>query len=58
VTSGILGEVEVFDIYGRKQSNVSRVTCNEGEIVLDVSNFPAGIYFLKINNEVVKVIKN
>jgi hypothetical protein len=54
---GALSEVEVFDIYGRKHEG-AKGRKGEGEIVLDVSNLTAGVYFLKINNEVVKVIKN
>ena len=46
---GSLSEVgvEVFDVYGRKQSHVSRVTRNEKNI----SELPAGIYFVKITTE-------
>ena len=40
--------VEVFDIYGRNQSNVSRVTRNE---IIDISDLSAGIYFVKITTE-------
>ena len=49
VTSAALHvtDVEVFDIYGRKQSNVSRVTRNE----TNIAHLPAGIYFVKIFTE-------
>ena len=54
--------IEIYDIFGRKQyfgyaqksSHVSRVTRNE----IDISHLPAGIYFLRVGEETVKVIKN
>jgi hypothetical protein len=39
-------EVEIYDIYGRKQSNGSRVTSHE--ITIDVSHLSAGVYLLKL----------
>ena len=51
-------KLEVFDIYGRKQSHVSRVTSNE----INIAHLPAGVYFVKVYTEqgvvVEKVIKN
>jgi len=29
----------------------------EGEAIIDVSHLPAGLYFLKIDNKVVKFVK-
>ena len=51
--------VEVFDIYGRKQQVESKRQNGEAaeEIVMDISNLAAGIYFLKVGNETVKVVK-
>jgi subtilisin family serine protease len=46
-------DVEVFDIYGRKQSHVSRVTSNE----IDISELAAGEYFVKITTETGVVTK-
>ena len=40
-------EVEVFDIYGKRQSHVPHVTCNE----INISDLPTGIYFVKITTE-------
>ena len=50
--------VEIFDIYGRKQEAESRRQKAEGEMVINISNLAAGIYFLKIDGQMVKVIKN
>jgi hypothetical protein len=46
-------DVEIFDIYGRKKSHASRVTCNE----INISDFPAGTYFVKISTEAGEVVK-
>ena len=45
--------MDVYDVYGK--CHVSRVTCNE---IMDISHLANGMYFLKVNNNVVKVIKN
>ena len=45
--------VEVYDIYGRKQSYVSSVTCNE----IDISHLRAGVYFVKIETDAGEVVK-
>jgi hypothetical protein len=47
VTSDKL-QVEIFDVYGRK-CHASHITRHENDI--DVSHLPAGIYFIKIENE-------
>jgi hypothetical protein len=46
---GALREVELYDIYGRKQKTESRK--EKGEIVIDISTLSPGIYFLKIETE-------
>ena len=54
--------VEIFDIYGRMQKGERTREKGEGEIVMDISNLSAGIYFVKITTEAgivtQKVIKN
>ena len=48
--------VEVFDIYGRKQ----KIILNSQFSILNsinISHLPAGVYFLKIDNQTVKVVK-
>ena len=51
--------IEIFDVNGRKQKAENRRQKAEGEIVIDTSHLPAGIYFVKIitnQGEVVKKI--
>ena len=48
--------IELFDVYGRK--HVSRFTFHNSHIEIDISHLASGMYFLKVNNKVVKVIKN
>ena len=46
-------DVEVFDIYGRKQSNVSRVTSNESlATTINIADLAAGIYFVKVSTQI------
>jgi PKD repeat protein len=54
--------VEIYDITGRKTTPLrmplqSEIGNRKSEIEMDISHFPAGIYFLKIGNETVKVVK-
>jgi Leucine-rich repeat (LRR) protein len=56
-------DIEIFDMLGRLQKVEGRKRKAEsggekGETVLDISRLPAGIYFLKIDNQTVKIIKN
>jgi len=52
--------VEIFDIYGRKQK--SKIVNLKSEMVIDISHLTAGIYFVKVNTGngtfVEKFIKN
>jgi len=51
----ILSNVEVYDIYGRKLSDFNfQLSTNE----IDISNLSSGMYFLKIDGTVVKIVKN
>ena len=43
--------VEVFDVYGRKQKAESRKQKAESEMVLDISHLSAGVYFIRISTE-------
>jgi len=56
-----IGEVEVFDTTSRNVFS-TKARRHEGankndEIVLDISHLPAGIYFLRVGNETVKIVK-
>jgi len=44
-------EVEVFDVFGRKQKAESRRQKAEGEVVVDISTLQAGVYFVRILTE-------
>ena len=48
--------VEVFDVYGKKLSSNHLITSSSNHQI-NISHLSAGIYFLKIDNEMVKVIK-
>ena len=53
-----MNNVELFDIVGSKIPTLKTASgMSENEIGLDFSHLPAGIYFLKFDNKVVKVIK-
>ncbi|MCL2311688.1 MAG: T9SS type A sorting domain-containing protein [Firmicutes bacterium] len=53
-----ISDVEILDITGRRQKAESRMQNAEGELVIDISHLKSGIYFLVINNQTFKVIKN
>jgi len=49
--------IEVFDINGKKQKTESRKQKAEGEIVIDISHLPAGIYFVKVLTEQGEIVE-
>jgi hypothetical protein len=55
-------DVEVLDVFGRKQKAEGRRQKAEGKILLNISGLAAGVYFVKIRTDagevVRKVIKN
>jgi len=53
----IINNIEVFDIYGRKCHSLP-VTCHSSLVTINISHLPNGIYFLRIDGQTVKVIKN
>jgi autotransporter-associated beta strand protein len=52
-----LQSVEVFDVSGRKVKGEGRREKGEGEVVIDISAFASGVYFLKIETEAGVVMK-
>jgi PKD repeat protein len=52
-----MGDVGVYDIYGRQQKAESRRQ-KADEVVLDISHLAAGVYILRVGNGVFKVVKN
>ena len=49
--------VEVFDVNGKKQEAKNRKQKAEGKIVIDISLFPTGIYFVKVFTEQGEVVR-
>jgi len=50
-------DIELFDIMGRKQTII--INCQLSIVnSIDISHLPSGMYFLRVGNETVKVIKN
>jgi len=58
VTSDALhvSNVEVFDIYGRKLSSNHLIPSPSNHLI-NISHLPAGIYFVRIDNKIIKVVK-
>ena len=59
----IISNVELFDIYGKLllslQSSLSPeiTTVGERSRTIDISHFANGMYFLKVNGKVFKILK-
>ena len=52
-----MDNVKIYDIIGKVIDNYQLSIVNS-QLIIDVSHLPAGMYFLKINNEILKIIKN
>jgi hypothetical protein len=53
-----IGKIEVYDIFGRIQKVESRRSqIAPSQIEINISHLPSGIYFLRVENEVVKIVK-
>ena len=48
-------EVEIYDIYGKK--HVSHFTFHNSHIEIDISHLANGMYFLKVDGKMMKVVK-
>ena len=54
-----VASVEVFDIYGRKQKIEYQISdIGQSDIQINISHLLSGIYFLKVGNETVRVVKH
>ena len=62
-----MNNVEIFDIYGRKQicdmrlsdmrqSEIGKSEIGKSKIKINISHLPVGIYFLKVANETTKLV--
>jgi hypothetical protein len=52
----LIGDIQIFDTAGKMCYQISQQE-NDGTNTFDISHLPSGIYFLKFNNETVKVVK-
>jgi len=43
--------IEIFDVFGRKQKAESRRQNGEREVILDIANLSAGVYFVRLTDE-------
>ena len=50
-------DIVIFDIYGRKQKIEGRKKKEEGEVLMDISELSAGVYFLRIRTEQGEVVR-
>jgi endonuclease/exonuclease/phosphatase family metal-dependent hydrolase len=51
-----VSDIDIYDIYGKKISSHHLITSSSHHLI-NIAHLHAGIYFLKIGNETVKVIK-
>jgi len=52
-----IDNVEIFDVFGKKQLSIINYQLSIVNSI-DISHLPNGIYFLKIDNRMIKIIKN
>jgi len=51
-------EIEVFDVVGRKLLSHTSLTSHSSPLIeIDISHLAGGLYFLKIDGKVFKVVK-
>jgi Leucine-rich repeat (LRR) protein len=50
-------EIEIFDVLGRKQNVVAKYILPSTEATIDISHLQAGIYYIRINNKLNKILK-
>ncbi|MCL2131440.1 MAG: C25 family cysteine peptidase [Lentimicrobiaceae bacterium] len=55
--SEMSGEVEIYDVVGRKYNVGAKHILPNEEIEIDISHLANGLYFLKIDGKTVKVVK-
>ena len=49
-------DIQIYDVVGKLLQ--SKIVNLQSEIVLDISHLASGLYFLKVDNAVVKIVKN
>ncbi|MCL2131579.1 MAG: T9SS type A sorting domain-containing protein [Lentimicrobiaceae bacterium] len=56
--SEMRGEIEVFDVVGRKLLSHTPLTSHSSPLIeIDISHLASGLYFLKVDGKTVKVVK-
>jgi len=50
-------QFEIYDLMGRVVSQLSNGKLSNSQLTIDIYNLQSGIYFLKVNNQVIKFIK-
>ena len=53
-----INNIEIFDVAGRKVETLRATSLQNNTITIDISHLANGTYFLKINNQIIKIIKN
>ena len=53
-----MGEIEIYDVVGKRVGATHALPLQDGNITIDISYLTNGMYFLKIGNRTVKIIKN
>jgi len=55
--SGVVGEVKVFDVLGIEHPATVWHPSTEGNVRIDVSALPQGVYFVSVGDKVIKFVK-
>jgi len=50
-----MGDIEIYDALGKLQNAERKI--KDKEMVINISHFACGVYFLKLNGDVYKVVK-
>ena len=53
----IMNNIEIYDIYGRKVETRHATSLQDNSIRIDISHLANGMYYLRISNTTVKIIK-
>lgn len=53
----IIENIEIFDITGKEKKFFIKSSASMSNIVIDISHLPAGIYYLRLNKTITKIIK-
>ena len=54
----LMGEIQIIDVVGKCVWATHALPIQDGNITIDISHLANGLYFLKIGNKTIKIIKN